>query len=201
MSNWCECNLTLSDQIYHDTQWGIPQHDDRALFEALMLEALQCGLSWSIIYRKLAVLRQAFADFDYEQVSRFTTADTERIMLLDGMIRSERKILAVINNSRCFLKIRDEFGSFDSYLWHYSNGETLLYDRHEKGAVPVSNALSDSIARDLKKRGFKYLGTVTVYSFLQAVGVINDHSCNCPRYRYIIENFKCRKLCGDGENF
>ena len=201
MSNWCECRLTPSDRLYHDTQWGIPQHDDRALFEALMLEALQCGLSWSIVYGKVSVFRRAFAAFDYEKVARFTDADTERIMQLDGMIRSERKIRAVISNACCFIKIREECGSFSEYLWKYTEHRTILYSNHENGAVPVSNALSDNIAHDLKKRGFKFLGTVTVYAFLQAVGVINDHSCSCPRYRYIIKNFSCRKMRDDGEKF
>ena len=120
-------------------------------------------------------------------------------MAVDGMIKSIRKIKAVIHNAQCFEKIRDEFGSFCDYLWRYTNGKTILYDQHGEGYIPVSNGLSDIISKDLKKRGFKFLGSVTVYSHLQACGIINDHGCDCPRYQYIIENYPCEKRSPDAE--
>ena len=116
-----------------------------------------------------------------------------------GMIKSPRKIAAIINNARCFQKIRAEYGSFCNFLWGYSEGKTILYDKHGDGFIPVSNALSDKISRELKKCGFKYLGSITVYSHLQACGVINDHGCDCPRYKYIVENFPVVKKRSDNE--
>jgi len=174
---------------YHDEEWGVPLHDDRRQFEFLMLEVMQCGLSWQIIIGKRDILRRCFADFDYDKISRFTDEDVDRIMNTTGMIKSRRKIEAVIHNAVCFCKIRSEFGSFYRYIWGYSGGKTIIYDKHGDGEIPVSNGLSNKISHDLKKRGFKFLGSVTIYSHLQACGIINDHDKNCPRYKYIVANF------------
>ena len=174
-------------KTYHDTEWGVPVHDDRVMFEHLMMEAMQCGLSWSLMLKKREIFRACFDGFDYDKIAAYTDDDVERILNYDGMIRSRRKIKAVINNARCFQKIRQENGSFCDWLWVHSGGKTILYIGHEKGKIPVSNGLCDLIARELKAYGFKYLGSVTVYSHLQACGIVNDHGKDCPCYRLINE--------------
>lgn len=172
-------------KTYHDTEWGVPVHDDRVMFEHLMMEAMQCGLSWSLMLKKREIFRACFDGFDYDKIAAYTEDDVERILNVDGMIRSRRKIEAVINNARCFRKIRQEHGSFCDWLWAHSGGKTILYIGHEKGKIPVSNGLSDLIAKELKAYGFKYMGTVTVYAHLQACGVVNDHGDACPCYHAI----------------
>ncbi len=176
-------------KTYHDTEWGIPLHDDWKQFEFLMMEAMQCGLSWDLMIKKREIFRSCFDGFDFDRIAAYDEADVDRIMNTGGMIRSRRKIEAIINNAKCFQQIRKEYGSFDQWLWSFSGGKTILYIGHEKGSIPVSNGLSDQIARKLKKRGFKFLGTVTVYSHLQACGIINDHGKDCPRYKYIVDNY------------
>ena len=188
--SYCNWGYTSdTNKKYHDTEWGIPLHDDRVQFEYLMLEVMQCGLSWDLIVNKRSVFRQCFDDFDYDKIAAYTDENVKRILDTPKMIKSPRKITAIINNARQFQKIRKEFGSFDSYLWGFCGGKTILYDKHEEGFIPVSNGLSDKISRDLKKRGFKFLGTVVIYSHLQACGIINDHDKNCPRYQYIVKNY------------
>lgn len=172
-------------RVYHDTEWGVPVHDDRRMFEHLMMECMQCGLSWSLMIKKREIFRACFDGFDYEKIAAYTDADVDRIMNAEGMIRSRRKIEAVIHNARRFLDIRREHGSFCAWLWAHTDGRTVLYEGHEDGPIPVSNGLSDAIAKELKARGFKYLGTVTVYSHLQACGIVNDHAGDCPCYRRI----------------
>ena len=190
--NWSKaCDITRK---YHDEEWGVPLHNDRGQFEFLMLEVMQCGLSWDTVMKKREILSACFDNFDFEKVAQYNEMDVDRIMNTPGMIRSPRKITAVINNAKNFCKIRDEFGTFDAYLWNFSNNKTILYDGHERGFIPVSNALSDTISCDLKKRDFKFIGSITVYSHLQACGIINDHDESCPRYAYINDNFPtCRK--------
>lgn len=186
------CRWALHDELnkaYHNTEWGVPLKDDQKQFEFLSLEVMQCGLSWTLVLKKRAVLQACFDNFDYEKIAAYTEADVERIISAEGMIRSAAKIRAIIGNARQFIKIRSEFGSFSNYLWRYSGGKTILYNKHSEGYIPASNGLSDTISRDLKKRGFKYLGSVTVYSHLQACGIINDHGQNCPRYHEINENY------------
>ncbi len=184
---------------YHAKEWGIPVHNDIKQFEFLMLEAMQCGLSWDIVINKREIFRKCFDNFDYNLIAKYTDEDVDRIMKTDKMIKSERKIRAIINNAKCFQKIREEFGSFCNYLWAYSDNKTILYDKHELGYIPSSNGLSDRIAKDIKKRGFKYLGTVTIYSHLQACGIINDHGKDCPRYSYINSNYPTVKKPQDNE--
>jgi len=174
---------------YHDREWGVPLHDDKKQFEFLMMEAMQCGLNWNMMIQKREIFRRCFDHFDYDKVAAYDEKDIGRIMNTEGMIRSERKIRAVISNAKCFRKIREEFGSFSAYLWSYSGGRTILYNRHEEGFIPTCNGLSDRISRDLKKRGFLYLGSITVYSHLQACGIINDHDRNCPRCRMINDRY------------
>ena len=182
------CNWDKTSELnkkYHDEEWGIPVHDDRIQFEYLMMEVMQCGLSWDLMINKREIFRKCFDNFEYDLISKYTEKDIERIMNTSGMIKSKKKIEAIINNAKNFIEIRKEFGSFCKYLWAYSDNKTILYDKHELGYIPVSNGLSDKISKDLKKRGFKFLGTITTYSHLQAAGIINDHDKNCPRYKYI----------------
>lgn len=187
--NWG--NTSAINQKYHDEEWGVPLHDDKKQFEFLMMEVMQCGLNWNMIINKREVFRACFDGFDFDKIAAYTEKDVARIMAAEKMIKSPRKINAVIHNAKCFQKIREEFGCFDTYLWHYSEGRTILYDKHGEGYIPASNGLSDIISKDLKKRGFKFLGTVTIYSHLQACGIINDHGCDCPCYKSIVANYPC----------
>ena len=163
----------------------MPVHNDRMQFEYLMMEVMKCGLNWNMMINKREVFRTCFDNFEYDMIAKYNEDDIERIMNTEYMIKSRKKIEAIINNARCFQKIRKELGSFCNYLWNYSDNKTILYDKHKLGYIPVSNGLYDKISKDLKKRGFKYLGTITIYSHLQAAGIINDHDKNCPRYKYI----------------
>lgn len=180
--DWCKGN-ELSEK-YHDEEWGIPLHDDRKQFEFLMMEVMQCGLNWNMMLKKRHIFRQCFDNFDYSKIAEYDDEKVQEIMETPGMIRSERKIRAVINNARRFLQIIEEFGSFDTYLWSWTEGKTIVYRSHQAQWV-AKNELSDAISADLKKRGFKYLGSVTVYSHLQACGMINDHEEKCFLYEEI----------------
>lgn len=170
---------------YHDTEWGIPCHSDRKLFEYLLLEAMSAGLSWKLMLQKREIFRTCFVDFDYHKVTEFTDADIERTLVYPGMIRSRRKIEAIATNAQAFIRIIEEFGSFDTYLWKYTYGQTYIYQRHLDGEWITKNELSDAIASDLKKRGFKYLGSTLIYSFLQSIGMINGHSTGCWMFEKI----------------
>ena len=189
------------DRHYNDTEWGIPVHDDRKQFEYLMMEVMQCGLSWELMLRKREIFRQCFDNFDFDKVAAYDERDVERIMNTEGMIRSPRKIRAIINNARCFQKIRNLYGSFSNYLWAYSDGKTIIYSSHGGGRIPVSNGLSARISKDLKSKGFKYLGAVTVYSHLQACGIINDHDTDCPCYKKINGSFPTITKLDDQDKF
>ena len=174
-------------------------HDDRQMFEHLTLENLQCGLSWDLMLKKRQVFRQCFDNFEYDRIAAYTEEDVQRILNTEGMLKSERKIRAVIHNAQCYQKVREEFGSFCNHLWAYTDGKTLVYDGHAQGRVPVSNGLSDRISKDLKKRGFKYIGTVTIYSHLQACGMINDHDAECPCFYQINKRYPIFQLEPDNE--
>lgn len=197
-NSWCK---TEADEIYHNTEWGRPLHDDRRQFEFLMLEVMQCGLSWQLMLKKRAVFRQCFDNFDFNRIARYTAQDIQRIFNTPEMIRSERKIKAIIQNAQAFLRLRWEFGSFSNFLWAYTDGKTVLYNGHARGKVPASNGLSARISQELKKRGFTFLGPVTVYSHLQACGIINDHSHDCPLYAQINQAHPTIKKPRDQEVF
>ena len=180
----CQWKNSSAEMLsYHDKEWGVPTHEDQKLFEYLLLESMQAGLSWALILRKRETLRSCFSDFSPEKVAAFTEEDIARIMHTENMIRSERKIRAMVQNAKAFLALQKEEGSFDRYLWKFSDGKSLCYLGHEKGVMPAKNALSEKISKDLKKRGFQYTGPVIVYSILQACGVINDHEEDCPCYQ------------------
>lgn len=188
--SYCNWGNTSALNInYHDEEWGIPVFDDRMQFEYLMMEVMQCGLNWNMMINKREIFRKCFDNFEYDLIANYTEKDIERIMNTEGMIKSKRKVEAIINNAKCFQKIREEFGNFCNYIWSYSDNKTILYEKHEIGYIPVSNGLSDKISKDLKKRGFKFMGSITIYSHLQACGIINDHDKNCKRYEYINSNY------------
>jgi DNA-3-methyladenine glycosylase I len=186
---------------YHDEEWGVPVHDDKKQFEFLMMEVMQCGLNWNMMIEKREIFRECFADFDYDRVAEFGEEDIERILNTPGMIKSRRKVEAIIHNARQFQQMIEEYGSFDQYLWKHSGGKTICYMGHQNGRHPVKNGLSERISRDMKKRGFKYLGAIVMYSHLQACGVINDHIKACFRYQYIIENYPTVRKHRDNETY
>ena len=200
--NWDKTSLI--NKKYHNEEWGVPVFDDVKQFEYLMLEVMQCGLNWNMIINKREIFRNCFDNFDYDKIANYKEKDITRIFNTEGMIKSKRKIEAVIHNAKCFKQVRKEFGSFCNYIWGFSDNKTILYDKHNDGYIPVSNGLSDKISKDLKKRGFKFIGTVTIYSHLQAAGIINDHDKNCPRFKYINSNFpsiKKRRFLEKGVTF
>ena len=182
---WCLRNEKMMIR-YHDGEWGVPVHDDRKQFELLMMEVMQYGLNWNMMIQKREIFRNCFDNFNFDKVAAYGEADIERVMDTNGMIRSRRKIGAVIHNARCFQKIRTEFGSFSEYIWGFTKGKTYLYMGHQKGNIPTRNGLSDRISADLKRRGLKYMGSVTVYSHLQACGIVNDHREECFRYKELL---------------
>lgn len=184
---------------YHDEEWGVPLHDDRKQFEFLMLEAMQCGLSWNLMIEKREIFHGCFDGFDYDKIAAYTESDVQRILDTPGMIRSRRKVEAVIGNARAFQALRREFGSFSDWLWGFAQHKTILYDGHSQGRLPAANALSDVVAKELKRRGFKYLGSITVYSHLQACGIINDHLEGCFRYADILEHYPVQHCSPEAE--
>ena len=164
---------------YHDQEWGRPEHDDRKLFEMLILEGFQAGLSWITILKKREAFRQAFDNFDPVLVAEYRPEKLETLMFNPGIVRNRRKIEASVQNAKVFLEVQKEFGSFDRYLWGFTQGQVIL---NTDDVVRTSTELSDRISKDLKRRGMKFVGTVVIYSFLQAVGVVNDHETGCWCY-------------------
>lgn len=182
-------NGSSLEKKYHDEEWGVPLKDDQRQFEFLSLEVLQCGLNWRLMLEKREVFREAFLDFDYEKIALFTEKDMLRILNIPSMLKSRRKITAIIKNAQAFLKMRKKYGSFSAYLWKFSQGKTIIYEGHPTGKVPVKNGLSTMIAKDLKKYGFSFVGGITIYSHLEACGIILDHDINCPRYNYLVKKY------------
>lgn len=168
---------------YHDEEWGVPVHDDKVHFEFLVLESAQAGLSWSTILKKRENYRKAFADFDVQQVATFDEQKVEELMQNAGIIRNRLKIVAAINNARCFMEVQREFGSFDKYIWGFVDHVPLTGHWQDSRNAPATTAESDRLARDLKKRGFKFLGSTIIYAHMQAVGLVNDHAVDCFRYK------------------
>lgn len=179
---------------YHEEEWGVPLHDDRGQFEFLTLEVMQCGISWAIVMKKREIIRGCFDGFDYERIARYSEADIDRIMAVPGMIKNRRKTEAVITNARAFIRVREEFGSFSDYIWHFTGGCSILYEMHEDGWIPASNGLSEDVSADLKRRGFKFTGPVVMYSHMQACGLINDHDKDCACYGRLIREYPTVRL-------
>jgi DNA-3-methyladenine glycosylase I len=174
---------------YHDEEWGSPVHDEARHFEFLLLETQQAGLSWITILRKREAYRRAFAGFDPEKVARFSPQKIEKLLLDPGIIRNRLKIEAAVKNAKAFLKVRDERGSFDSYLWDFVDGRPVMETRRTPADIPVTTPLSDRVAKDLKARGFGFVGSTTIYAHLQAIGVVNDHLDSCFRHAEIVRAF------------
>ena len=164
---------------YHDEEWGVPVHDDRTLFEFLVLEGAQAGLSWITILRKREGYRKAYDDFDVQKVASYDESKIEELLINPDIVRNKLKVRSSVNNAKLFMEIQKEFGSFDSYIWSFTDGKQIINSWEDISQVPVTSALSDAVSRDLKKRGFKFTGSTIIYSYLQAVGIINDHTIWC----------------------
>lgn len=178
--HWCGDDSLYC--AYHDQEWGVPLHDEQKLFEFLTLEGAQAGLSWITILRKREAYRAAFADFDVIKVAAFGDQEVERLMQDAGIVRNRLKIQAAITNARAFLAVQREFGSFDAYIWGFVKGVPIVNRWQTPADIPVTTPLADTISRDLKKRGFKFVGPTIVYSHMQATGMVNDHLENCFRH-------------------
>lgn len=172
---------------YHDSQWGTPEHDDKKHFEAFVLDAFQAGLSWRTILHKRENFRKAFANFDFNKVAKFGAKDVKRLMKDAGIVRNRLKIEASIVNARKFLEIRDEFGTFDRYVWGFVGGKTIKNKHKKTSDIGATSKQSDALSKDLKKRGFKFVGSTIVYAYMQGVGLVNDHLMSCFRYRGVIK--------------
>ena len=185
--SWC---LGVSDayQAYHDEEWGVPVHDDRTQFEFLTLESAQAGLSWSTVLHKRDGYRKAFAGFDVEQVSRFSERNIETLCQNPAIIRNRLKIKSAVSNARAFIDIQVEYGSFDHYIWGFVDGRAVQNRWRRNAKVPATSKVSDALSKDLKQRGFKFVGSTIIYAHLQATGLINDHLVDCYRYEV------CRNL-------
>jgi DNA-3-methyladenine glycosylase I len=170
---------------YHDEEWGVPLHEDNKLFEFLVLDAFQAGLSWLIILKKRDAFRKAFDDFDPEKVAKYTDKDVERLVKESAIVRNRSKILATINNARCFLGVQREFGCFDSYIWQFVNGGAIQNSSDQLSDLPAESDESKAMSKDLKKRGFQFVGPTICYAFMQAAGLVNDHLVTCFRYNQI----------------
>jgi DNA-3-methyladenine glycosylase I len=170
---------------YHDHEWGVPSHDDRKHFEFLILEAAQAGLNWSIVLNKREGYRRAFSQFDPEKVARYTKAKIEKLVADPGIIRNRLKIESAVTNAHALLKVQEEFGSFDKYAWRFVGGKPRQNSWKTLRQIPPTTPESDTLSRDLKQRGFKFVGPTVIYAHMQAVGMVNDHLIDCFRYRTI----------------
>jgi DNA-3-methyladenine glycosylase I len=186
----CRCpwvDLTKLDYVdYHDKEWGVPVHDDRTIFEFLTLEGAQAGLSWYTVLRKREAYRHAFAQFDLEKVARYGKKELKSLLNNPGIIRNQQKIVAAIHNAQRFLEVQAEFGSFDLYIWRFVGGEPIVHKLRRLKDYPATSAESDALSKDLKQRGFKFVGSTICYAHMQATGMINDHVVDCFRRREVM---------------
>jgi DNA-3-methyladenine glycosylase I len=180
----CEWQYAGSGELipYHDSEWGVPVRDDQKQFEFLTLESAQAGLSWITIYRKREAYRKAFADFDPEKVARFTAKKIETLLLNPGIVRNRLKVVAAVTNAQCFLEVQDEFGTFTDYIWGFVNGKPKVNRWKRMDQLPATSKESDALSKDLKQRGFKFVGSTIVYAHMQAAGLVNDHLVHCYRH-------------------
>jgi DNA-3-methyladenine glycosylase I len=178
----CAWATTEPAITYHDKEWGVPVHDDRVLFEFLILEGAQAGLSWNTILKKRENYRKALDRFRAEKIADYGKREVQRLLLNDGIVRNRLKIAATIQNAKMFLTVRKEFGSFDNYIWSFVGGEPIQNRRRTMADVPARTTESDAMSRDLLRRGFKFVGSTICYAFMQATGMVNDHLVTCPRY-------------------
>jgi DNA-3-methyladenine glycosylase I len=185
------CEWTGDDPLmtrYHDQEWGVPLHDDRTHFEYLILDGAQAGLSWMTILRKREAYNEAFENFDPQKVAAFDEVKIEELMANAGIVRNRRKILSAVQNARAFLLIQKEFGSFDTYIWDFVGGRPIQNNRPDMASIPAKTPLSETISKDLKKRGFNFVGPTIVYAYMQAAGLVNDHVLGCFRYQEVAED-------------
>jgi DNA-3-methyladenine glycosylase I len=168
---------------YHDKEWGVPVHDDRALFEFLILEGAQAGLSWHTVLKKREHYRVAFDQFDPKRVARYTPAKIKKLLANPGLIRNRLKIASAVRNARAFLAVQEEFGSFDRYIWRFVEGRPIINHPRSMKDVPARTPVSDAMSKDLKQRGFNFIGSTICYAFMQATGMVNDHLVHCFRHR------------------
>ena len=182
---WCE--NSFEDYVkYHDEEWGAPVHDDQRHYEFLVLEGAQAGLSWSTIIKKREGYRKAFANFDYKKVALFDETKIEELLQDPGIIRNRLKVKSAVTNAQRFLEVQKEFGSFDAYIWQFVGGKPIVNKWKKMGEVPASTKESDALSKDLKKRGFKFVGTTIIYAHMQACGLVNDHTTDCFRYKEVL---------------
>lgn len=179
----CEWASSPALVEYHDHEWGVPLHEDHRLFELLTLEGAQAGLSWEVVLKKREGYRDAFARFDPRKVARFTTRRVETLLNNERIVRNRLKVESTINNARALLEIQEEYGSFDAYLWAFVQGEPIVNRYRSLGDIPAQTPLSLRLSRDLKRRGFRFVGPTVCYSFMQAIGMVNDHTTRCFRYK------------------
>jgi DNA-3-methyladenine glycosylase I len=172
---------------YHDEEWGVPVHEDQVLFEFLILEGAQAGLSWSTILKRREGYRQSFGDFDPEKVAQFDENKIQELLQFEGIIRNKLKVRSAVANAQKFLEIQNEFGSFDAYVWEFVGGEPIINHWESMKEVPANTAESDALAKDLKKRGFKFVGSTIMYAYMQACGLVMDHTKDCFRYEELTE--------------
>lgn len=180
---WCKNDPLY--MAYHDTEWGVPVYEDDKLFEFLILETFQAGLSWITILRKRENFRNAFDNFDYKKIASYSETKFEELLLDAGIIRNKLKIKATISNAVAFMEVQQEFGSFSNYIWSFTQGKPIKNNRKTLSELSATNELSDAISKDLKKRGFKFVGSTVIYAHLQATGMINDHVTDCFRYHEV----------------
>jgi len=176
-------NQSVLYQQYHDEEWGVPIHDDQTLFEFLMLEGAQAGLSWETILKKREGYREAFDQFDSKKISKYTAFKIEALLQNPNIVRNKLKVNSIVLNARLFLEVQKEFGSFDKYIWQFTDGKTIQHSFLKMTDIPANTPESDAMSKDLKKRGFKFIGTTICYAFMQATGMVNDHVEYCFRYK------------------
>ncbi|HLC59327.1 MAG TPA: DNA-3-methyladenine glycosylase I [archaeon] len=185
---WPRENEQMID--YHDNEWGKPVHDDRKLFEFLVLDAFQAGISWSIVWNKRGNFKKAFDNFNPAKIAKYTEKDVERLVQDAGIIRNRLKITSTITNAQKFLEVKKEFGSFDKYIWQFTKNKTINHKLKNLKNIPSKTEESDTMSEDLKKRGFKFVGSTICYAFMQAAGIVNDHTVDCFRYREVNKKSK-----------
>lgn len=178
---WCEGSDKY--RAYHDEEWGVPEHDDRVLFEFLLLEGAQAGLSWSTILNKREGYRRLFVDFDAAKVARFKPARVEKLLQDPAIVRNRLKVESAVTNAQAFLEVQAAYGSFDQYIWQFVDGRPIQNRWRSLAEVPASTGVSDTMSKDLKKRGFRFVGSTICYAFMQATGMVNDHTTDCFRHR------------------
>jgi DNA-3-methyladenine glycosylase I len=172
---------------YHDTEWGVPVHEDSKIFEFLVLEGMQAGLSWLTVLRKRENFRKAFDQFDYHKIAYYDEKKVSELLLNEGIIRNRLKIASVIQNAKAFLEVQKEYGSFDKYIWEFVGNKPIQHNFHTLAEIPAKTEISDMLSKDLKKRGFNFVGSTICYAHMQATGMVNDHTVNCFRYRELFK--------------